>query len=73
MTHASITENKHPSAVLARVKEERDKAAPPPKVKSASAKNGYNKTGRHPPAKTALKDGKYYERLRDERAAEDTQ
>lgn len=56
ITHAAITENKHLSAVLAHIKEEQDKAAPKPKVKPVSAKNGYVKNGRSPgrPSKLEL-------------------
>ena len=48
ITHTAITENKHLSAVLAHIKAEQDKAAPKPKVKPVSAKNGYVKNGRSP-------------------------
>lgn len=48
ITHAAITENKHLSAVLAHIKREQEKAAPPPKVKPVSAQNGYVKNGRTP-------------------------
>lgn len=51
VTRAAITENKHLSAVLAHIKDEQDKAAPPPKVKPVSAKNGYKKTGHRPPVR----------------------
>ncbi|MEM6497944.1 MAG: hypothetical protein AAF709_14630 [Pseudomonadota bacterium] len=68
VTHATITENKHLSAVLAHIKEEREKAAPPPKVKPVSAKNGYKKTGRRPPGRRSKMEA-YYERRRAERAA----
>lgn len=68
VTHAAIIENKHLSAVLAHIKEGQEKAAPPPKVKPVSAKNGYKKTGRRPPGRP-LKMEAYYERRRAERAA----
>ncbi|MEM1076200.1 MAG: ISNCY family transposase, partial [Pseudomonadota bacterium] len=63
-----ITENKHLSAVLAHIKEEQQKAAPPPKVKPVSAKNHYKKTGRRPPGRPSKMEA-YYERRRVERAA----
>ena len=69
VTHAAITENKHLSAVLAHVKEEREKATPPPKVKPVSAKCGYKKTGRRP-LRRPSKIEAYDERRRKERAAE---
>ncbi|WP_299890119.1 ISNCY family transposase [uncultured Ruegeria sp.] len=69
VTHAAITENKHLSAVLARIKEEQEKAAPTPKVKPVSAKNGYMKTGRRPPGRPSKMEA-YYERRRAERAAQ---
>ncbi|WJY20844.1 ISNCY family transposase [Fontisubflavum oceani] len=68
VTHAAITENKRLGAVLAHIKEEQEKAAPPPKVKPASAKNGYKKTGRRPPGRPSKMEA-YYERRRAERAA----
>ena len=67
VTHAAITENKRLGAVLAHIKEEQEKAAPPPKVKTESARNGYKKTGRRPPGRPA-KMKAYYERKRAERA-----
>jgi hypothetical protein len=67
VTHAAITENKHLSAVLAHIKEEQEKAAPRPKVKPESAKNGYKKTGRRPPGRPPKMEA-YYERRRAERA-----
>ena len=48
ITPPALTENKHLSAVLAHIKAEQDKAAPKPKVKPVSAKNGYVKNGRSP-------------------------
>ena len=69
VTHAAITENKHLSAVLAHIKEEQEKAAPPPEVKPVSAKNGHKKTGRRPPGRHSKMEA-YYERRRAERAAE---
>ena len=69
VTHAAITENKHLTAVLAHIKEEQEKATPPPKVKPVSAKNGYKKTGRRPPGRPSKMEA-YYERRRAERAAE---
>ncbi|MGX9357469.1 hypothetical protein ACS3SW_20500 [Roseobacteraceae bacterium S113] len=66
VTHAAITENKHLSAVLAHIKEEQEKVAPPPKVKPVSAKNGYKKTGRRPPGRPSKMEA-YYERKRGER------
>jgi len=68
VTHAAITENKHLSAVLAHIMEEQEKAAPPPKVKPVSAKNGYKKTGRRPPGRPSKMEA-YYERRRAEREA----
>jgi len=53
----------------AHFKEEQEKAVPPPKVKPVSAKNGYQKTGRHPPGRPAKMEA-YYERRRAERAAQ---
>lgn len=55
--------------VLAHIKEEQEKAAPPPKVKPVSAKNGYKKTGRRPPGRPSKMEA-YYERRRAERAAQ---
>lgn len=69
VTHAAITENKHLSAVLAHIKEEQEKAAPPPKVKPVSAKNGYKKTDRRLPGRPSKIEA-YYERRRKERAKE---
>lgn len=69
VTHAAITENKRLGAVLARIKEEQEKAAPPPKVKPVSAKNGYKKTGRRPPGRPSKMEA-YYERRRAKRAVE---
>lgn len=69
VTHAAITENKRLGAVLAHIKEEQEKAAPPPKVKPVSAKNGYKKTGRRPPGRPSKMEA-YYERRRKERAQE---
>ncbi|GGA27717.1 hypothetical protein GCM10011498_31020 [Amylibacter cionae] len=69
VTHAAIIENKHLSAVLAYIKEEQEQAAPPPKVKPESARNGYKKTGRRPPGRPSKMEA-YYERRRAERAAE---
>ncbi len=69
VTHAAIAENKHLSAVLAHIKEEQEKAAPPPKVKPVSAKNGYKKTGRRPPGRPSKMEA-YYEHRRAERAAQ---
>ncbi len=69
VSHAAITENKHLSAVLAHIKEEQEKAVPPPKVKPVSAKNGYKKSGRRPPGRPSKMEA-YYERRRKERAAE---
>lgn len=69
VTHAAITENTHLSAVLAHIKVEQEKSAPPPKVKPVSAKNGYKKTGRRPPGRPSKMEA-YYERRRAERAAE---
>lgn len=46
VTHAAITENKHLSAVLAHIKAEQDKTAPPVRVPPSSARTGYKKTGR---------------------------
>jgi hypothetical protein len=66
VTHAAITENKRLGAVLAHIKEEQEKATPPPKVKPINAKNGYKKTGRRPPGRP-LKMEVYYERRRKER------
>lgn len=68
VTHAAVTENKRLDAVLAHIKEEQEKAAPPPKVKPVSAKNGYKKTGRRPPGRPSKMEA-YYERRRAERAA----
>jgi len=70
VTHAAITENKHLSAVLAHIKEEQEKAAPPPKVRPVSAKNGYKKTGRRPPGRPSKMET-YYERRRAERSAKE--
>ena len=69
VTHAAITENKRLGAVLAYIKEEQEKAAPSPRVKPVSAKNGYKKTGRRPPGRPSKMEA-YYERRRAERAAE---
>ncbi|THH38519.1 ISNCY family transposase [Aliishimia ponticola] len=69
-THAAITENKRLGAVLAYTKEEQEKAAPPPKVKPVSARNGYKKTGRSPPGRPSKMES-YFERRRADRAAED--
>lgn len=69
VTHAAITENKHLSAVLAHIKNEQEKATPPPKVKPVSAKNGYKKTGRRPPGRPSKMEA-YYERRRAERASQ---
>lgn len=55
--------------MLAHIKEEQEKAAPSPKVKPVSAKNGYKKTGRRPPGRPSKMEA-YYERRRVERAAE---
>lgn len=66
VTHAAVTENKRLGAVLAHIKEEQEKATPPPKVKPINAKNGYKKTGRRPPGRP-LKMEVYYERRRKER------
>ena len=66
ITHAAITENKHLSAVLAHIKDEQDKAAPKPKVKPVSNKNGYVKTGRRSPGRPSKMEA-YYERKRAER------
>ena len=49
VTYAAITENKYQSAVLMHIKEEKDKAAAPPKIKPASAKNVEEWTGRRRP------------------------
>ncbi|NRB36772.1 MAG: ISNCY family transposase, partial [Rhodobacteraceae bacterium] len=68
VTHAAITENKHLSAVLVHIKEEQEKAVPPPKVKPVSAKNGYKKTGRRPPGRPSKMEA-YYELRRAERAS----
>jgi len=68
VTHAAIIENKRLSAVLTHIKEEQEKAAPTPKVKPVSAKNGYKKTGRRPPGGPSKMEA-YYERRRAERAA----
>lgn len=46
VAHATITENKHLSAVLAHIKKEQEKAASPPKVKPVSAKNNCKKEWR---------------------------
>lgn len=72
VTHAAITENKHLHAVLAHIKEEQEKAAPPPKVKPVIAKNGYNKTGRRPRGRPSKMEA-YYEHRRAERAAQGKQ
>lgn len=69
VTHAAITENKHLSAVLAHIKEEQERAAPQPKVKPVSAKNGYTKTGRRPLGRPSKMEADY-ERRRAERAAQ---
>lgn len=69
ITHAAIIENKHLSAVLAHIKDEQGKAAPKPKVKPVSKKNGYVKTGRRPPGAPSKMEA-YYKRRRAERAAE---
>ncbi len=70
VTHVAITENKRLGAVLAHIKEEQEKVAPPPKVKPESARNGYKKTGRRPRGRPSKMEA-YYERRRAERAAED--
>ncbi len=70
VTHAAITENKHLSAVLAHIKEEQEKAAPPPKVKLVSAKNGNKKKGRRPPGRPSKMEA-HYERRRAERSAKE--
>ncbi|WP_108815607.1 hypothetical protein [Loktanella sp. Alg231-35] len=69
ITHAAITENKCLGAVLAHIKQEQDKAAPKPRVKPVSAKNGYKKTVRRPPGAPSKMEG-YYEKKRLERQAE---
>ncbi len=68
ITHAAITENKRLSAVLSHIKIEQEKAAPKPKVKPVSAKNGYVKTGRTPPGRPSKMEA-YYARKRAEREA----
>ena len=47
------------SAVLSHIKAEQDKAAPQPKVKPVSAKNGYKKTGRRPPGRPSKLEKHY--------------
>ena len=69
VTHAAVTENKRLGAILAHIKEQQEKTAPPPKVKPVSAKNGYKKTGRRLPGRPSKMEA-YYERRRAERAAE---
>ncbi|WP_141134285.1 hypothetical protein [Jannaschia aquimarina] len=69
VTHPAITENKYLSAVLAHIKEEQEKAAPPPKVKPVSAKNVYKKTGRRPRGRASKMEA-YYEGCRKERVEE---
>ena len=69
VTHAAITESKRISAILAHIKEEQEKAAPPPEVKPESARNGYKKTGRRPTGRPSKMEA-YYERRRAERAAQ---
>ena len=69
VTRVAISENKHVSAVLAHIKEKQEKAAPPPKVNPESARNGYKKTGRRPPARPSKMEA-CYERRRKERAAD---
>jgi len=54
--------------VLSHIKIEQDKAAPKPKVKPVSAKNGYVKTGRTPPGRPSKMEA-YYARKRAEREA----
>lgn len=52
VTHAAITENKRLSAVLAHIKAQQDEGgAPPPRIRRASAKNGYVPSGRKPGVK----------------------
>lgn len=68
LTHAAIIENKHLSAVLALITIEQDKAAPKPKVKPVSARNGYVKTGRRSPGRPSKMET-YYARKRAEREA----
>ena len=68
VTHAATTEIKSLGAVLAHIKVEQEKAAPPPKVKPDSSKNGCKKTGRRPPGRPSKMEA-YYERRRTERAA----
>lgn len=48
VTHAVITENKHPSAVLEHIKEMQDVAPPKPKVRTNSEKMGYQPNRRRP-------------------------
>ena len=55
VTHAAITENKRLSAVLAHIKERQDAGGtPPPRIKRASAKNGYTRTGKKPGPKPGI-------------------
>lgn len=49
VTHAAIIENKRLGAALAHIKEEQEKAAPLPKVKPVSTKNGDRETCCRPP------------------------
>lgn len=59
-TNAATRENEHLSAVQAHIKKEKEKTAPPPKVKPVIAKNGYKKTGRRPPGRPSKMEA-YYE------------
>ncbi|MFT6075078.1 MAG: hypothetical protein ACJAZ1_002002 [Yoonia sp.] len=59
ITHASMTHNKRHGAVLAYIEEEQNKAAPPPKVKPVSAKNGYKKSRCRGPGRPAKMEACY--------------
>ncbi len=68
VTHASITENKRLSEVLAYIKDIQDQAREPVAVPPSSARNGYVKTGRKPPGGPSKLEG-YYAAKRAARAA----
>ena len=47
VTHAAIVENKRLGEVLAFIKSQQDRRAPPPRPMTNSERNGYRKTGRN--------------------------
>ncbi|WP_244598691.1 ISNCY family transposase [Rhizobium tubonense] len=69
VTHAAITESKRLGDVLAFIKERQDQFLPPPKVKTNSEVNGYQKRGRKPPGRKGWVDQMIDRRAREQVAS----